>query len=217
MISIYNEAQFTDSPDAAQIVRIYTDANLAAVQSAGWLNGAVGEGFVLSPKNKYEVSYNSGANVDFFNLSVVKGVYTLSIACSLQTAQVSLTAAQVLAMYATPQLIVAAPSSAQALVVVDACLYTNVSTAFTSGGVAVLQYGATANGAGTNALSATIPAAEVTAAASQIYVLPGNTASALTAISGVALYLSNQTQAFATGTGSTLAMTVQYYIVPATV
>lgn len=79
-IKIYNEAQFTDTPNAAQIVRVYTDATLAQVQTAGWLNGAAAEGLVLSPNNQYLISYNSGANVSFFNLAVSNHVYTLSLA-----------------------------------------------------------------------------------------------------------------------------------------
>lgn len=79
-IQIFSEAQFTDNLNAAQIVRIYTDANLATVQGAGWLNPSVSEGYVLSVKNKYLISYNAGANVDFFNLAVSAGVYTLSVA-----------------------------------------------------------------------------------------------------------------------------------------
>ena len=78
--NIFFEAQFTDNPNAAQIVRIYTDSTLAQVQAAGWLSNPVSQGYVLSPKNKYLISYNSGSNVDFFNLAISAGVYTLSIA-----------------------------------------------------------------------------------------------------------------------------------------
>lgn len=81
-IQIFNEAQFTDNLNVAQIVRIFTDASLATIETAGWLAGAVQEGYVISAKNKYLISYNSGANVDFFNLSISSGVYTLSIANS---------------------------------------------------------------------------------------------------------------------------------------
>ena len=39
--NIFFEAQFTDNPNAAQIVRIFTDASLATIEAAGWLNSAV--------------------------------------------------------------------------------------------------------------------------------------------------------------------------------
>lgn len=83
IISIFNEAQFTDNPNAAQIVRIYTSATLAQVQAAGWLNNAEAQAYVLSPKNLYEVSYNSGANVALFTLAVTNNVYTLSLAYAI--------------------------------------------------------------------------------------------------------------------------------------
>ena len=96
-------------------------------------------------------------------------------------------------------------------------MVTEVSTVFAGGGVAILQYGNAVHGAGLNALSATIPAAEVTAATSQIYVASGyvsTTVKATSTITGLGLYFSNATGAFTGGAGSTVALNVQYMVVP---
>jgi hypothetical protein len=133
------------------------------------------------------------------------------------TATVTLTAAEVLAAYATPQLIVAAPGSGKTIIVLNAQIAVNVSTAFASGGVGILQYGNTVHGAGTNALTATTPAADITAASSQIYSQAGIGSVATTVTTGVgnqALYFSNQTGPFTSGTGSTLTLVVNFVVVP---
>lgn len=134
------------------------------------------------------------------------------------SASITLNQAAVLAAYATPFQIVAA-SANKVIVPVKATIYTNFQTAaFTAGGVAILQYDSTAHGAGTNALAATIPAAEITAASSQIYTLDGVVATALTGITNKGLFFSNQTQAFTGGNAaSTVVVTVSYYLVTATV
>lgn len=135
------------------------------------------------------------------------------------SASVTLNQAAVQGMYAAPFQIVAAPAAGHVLVPVQATIYTNFQTAaFTGGGIAILQYDSTVHGAGTNALAATIPTAEITAAASQIYNLGGNTANALTAITAKGLYLSNATGAFTAGNAaSTVVVTVSYYLITATV
>ena len=133
------------------------------------------------------------------------------------TTTVTLSAANVLAAYATPQLIVAAPGAGKTIVVLNAQIATSVSTAFAGGGVGVLQYNNTIHGAGTNALSATTPSAEITAATTQIYSQLGIGSIATTVITGVGnkgLYFSNQTGAFTGGAGSTLTYVVNYVVVP---
>lgn len=135
------------------------------------------------------------------------------------SASITLNQAAVQAMYATPFQIIAAPASGHVIVPVFATIYTNFQTAaFSSGGVAILQYDNTAHGAGTNALAATIPQAEINAASSQIYSLAGASASALTGITAKGLFLSNQTGAFAGGNAaSTVVVTVSYYLISASV
>ncbi len=142
---------------------------------------------------------------------------SLTTALQTQTAIVTMTAAQVIAAYATPFQIVAAPASGFALMPIAAQIITVVATPFTAGGVAVLQWGTTVHGAGTPALDGTTPAAEITAAASQIYTQYGiatTTATPIATANGLGLFFSNATQAFATGTGSTVTIAVTYMVVP---
>jgi hypothetical protein len=131
----------------------------------------------------------------------------------------TLNQAAVQGSYATPTQLVATPGANKVLVPIWATVYTNFQTAaFANGGVGIVQYGNTAHGAGTNALAATIPAAEITAAASQIYNLAGNSANALTAVTNLGLFWSNQTGAFTAGNAaSTVVITILYYTITATV
>lgn len=134
------------------------------------------------------------------------------------SASVTLNQAQIQGMYGAPFQIIPAVAN-KVIVPVQMTLYTNFQTsAFAGGGVGILQYDNTVHGAGTNALAATIPAAEITAAASQIYNLGARVAAALTGITNKGLFLSNQTGAFTGGdAASTVVVTVSYYLVTATV
>jgi len=130
------------------------------------------------------------------------------------TKTVSLSAANLIAMYATPVVVVAPIAGFN--IVVDSVDFdiTRTATAFTGGGVVAVQYAATANGAGT-ATTATIAATVVTGAAgrtvtARIPVVLSDVATA--SITGIGLYISNQTAAFAAGTG-TATVTVKYHLV----
>lgn len=131
----------------------------------------------------------------------------------------TLNQAAVQGAFATPVQLVAAPGAGKVLIPTFASIYTNFqTTAFASGGVAIVQWGNTVHGAGTNSLSATIPAAEITASASQVYNLNGNTGNALTAISNLGIFFSNQTGAFTLGNAaSTVVITLTYIVSTATV
>lgn len=135
------------------------------------------------------------------------------------TVSVSLNQAAVQGAYDTPVQLIAAPGANKAIMVLNAAVYTNFQTsAFANGGVAIVQYDSTVHGAGTNALAATIPAAEITAAASQIYALNESTATALTGITNKGIFFSNQTGAFTGGSASsTVVVTLTYQIITATV
>lgn len=114
---------------------------------------------------------------------------------------VPLTAAQLIAMYATPvNLIPAVPGKT---IIVDSyeLNMTTTSTVFTGGGVVAPQYAATANGAGT-ALTATVAASVVTATAGNSVTSRIPVVQSAIAQAGVGVFLSNQTAAFAAGTGS---------------
>lgn len=132
----------------------------------------------------------------------------------LQAVEVEVTAAQLLAMYATPLEIV--PAVTGKAIIVDNVEFdmTRTATAFTGGGVVALQYKNTANGAGTP-VHATIAATVLTGAAGRVVshripVVLSDVAAA--DIVGAGLFLSNASQAFAAGTG-TLRLIVHYHLV----
>lgn len=129
--------------------------------------------------------------------------------------EVPLTAAEIIAMYTTPKLVV--PAVSGKAIVVDSVefIITRTATAFTGGGVVSVQYNSTANGAGTSVQASTIAASVVTGAAGTTYTTrPPATLSdvALASIQGIGLYISNATAVFATGTG-TATVRVTYRLV----
>lgn len=135
------------------------------------------------------------------NIGALGGISSLT----MQQAQVALTAANINGMYAAPVVIVAAPGAGLAIVVQEIIFeITTTATQFAAGGVVGFQYDSTINGAGTLVHAGTIPAATITATA-------GTTVTGLWAASGSnglvipankGIYISNQTQAFTTGTGT---------------
>lgn len=127
---------------------------------------------------------------------------------------VALTAANIIAMYTTPVLIV--PAVTGKAIIIDSMAFdiTRTSTAFTGGGVVAVQYDATANGAGT-ATTATIAATVVTGAAGRTITsrIPVNLSDVASAsIIGIGLYISNQTAVFAAGTG-TASVKLKYHLI----
>lgn len=217
--------------ETVDIVRLISTDSLAVVQAAGYLTSQIANLEALNNgiwnwHTSDEVLINYGAIQDS-NGNYIDGTnkfyqvtpdFTSLMSSSLiQTFSTTLTAAQVNVAYTTPQLLAAAPGAGLILVPTYATMVTNFAVAFTGGGAATVQWGTTAAGAGTNSLSATIPAAEITAAASQIYSLPGHTAAALTGITNEGLYFSNATQVFAGGAGSSLSFNISCLLVAGTV
>ena len=131
------------------------------------------------------------------------------------TVEVPLTAANIIAMYTTPVLVVPAVSNKAIVVDSVSFIITRTATAFTGGGVVSVQYNSTANGAGTSVQASTIAATVVTGAAGTTYsTRPPATLSdvATASINGIGLYISNATAVFATGTG-TATVKVTYRLV----
>lgn len=214
------------------LVRIVSTDSLAVISASGYLTSQAAAIAVLNSgiwnwlgSDEILINYGAVVNADGSITYGSNGFYQVSADASslvaksnAAAASVTLSAAQVLAAYATPQLIIPAPGAGKAIMLINSQLVTEVSTAFAGGGVAILQYGATVHGAGTNALSATIPAAEITAATSQIYTQTGYVATTVTATSAVTnqgIYFSNATGAFTGGAGSTVTPNLQYVIIAA--
>ena len=122
----------------------------------------------------------------------------------------SLTAANIIAMYTTPVMIVPAPGAGKAILV-DSILFemTTTSTAFTSGGAVSFAY---SGGAGVH--SGSIPASVVTAAAGTSYTMLGmpTATNGTTVLANTAVVISNATGVFASGTG-TAKVQVWYSVV----
>lgn len=131
------------------------------------------------------------------------------------TATVTLTAAQVLGMYATPVQLVAAPGSGK-LILIDSILWdiAFVSAQYAAGGAIQAQYGNTIHGAGSPA-SASIAAATLNGVSASGFLANGSGSATLNApatVENTAVFLSNATAAFTTG-DSTVNLYVRYRVV----
>ena len=125
---------------------------------------------------------------------------------SVQHKTVALTAANMIAMYTTPVALIAAPGAGKSIAVTKMAFnITRTATAFTGGGAAIIQYGATANGGGTQALDSTLASTVITGAAgTTVSLRNGAIISDLAAatIQNAGVYISNAAAVFAAGTGT---------------
>jgi hypothetical protein len=132
---------------------------------------------------------------------------------TFQTLVTTLTAAQVLAMYATPVQLIAAPGAGKSIQILG-CLIrvTPTATQFASGGVVAPQYTNTNHGGGT-LITNTLAAAVVNGASAVDTSLGLVAAGAanLTVPQNTGVFLSNATGAFTTGTG-TVTVILQYAV-----
>ena len=132
----------------------------------------------------------------------------------LKTVVVELTAAKIISMYTTSELILAAISGKAIYVQSVNFDITGTATQFTGGGVIGVQYDSTANGAGT-LTTANIAASVVTGATGLVHTnrIPVDLSAVATAsIVGKGLYIGNKTAVFAAGTG-TAKVTVRYFAI----
>lgn len=131
-------------------------------------------------------------------------------------AKISLTAAQINGMYAAPVVVIAAPGSGKAISIVKAqFVITRTATAFADGGAAIIQYDSTVNGGGTQACDSTIASTVITGAAGASHTIRNGavTSDSTATIVNKGIYISNDTAAFTTGTG-TATLDVWYTVGP---
>jgi len=126
----------------------------------------------------------------------------------IQKAVVTLTAAQIMAMYGAAVSILPAPAAGQVLVIDQLIAQMKPgATQFTGGGAVTFQY----HGTGVVPHSGNIPAATITSAAESENVVPPPTGT-IQPPAATGLDITNGTAAFATGNG-TMVVTVFYSII----
>lgn len=198
----------------------------ATCSASGYFNAAVAYAGVYADLvtgdliTVYSLTENSYVT---YQVTVASGVVTLAQQSTGTTARgrLSLTAAQLIAGYAAPIAITGLPALGANQMYSDVFaqfLFTYGSAQFTTGGALGIQYGATANLAGTKATS-TLSNTQVNgvAADSIAAIIPVTIApAAKAAIANLGLFLSNDTAAFAVGTGTTVLVEVQAQIVSLT-
>lgn len=153
--------------------------------------------------------------VDQLSKSTTKKDNFLAGLGGMRHTQVTLSAANINGMYAAPVVLLAAPGTGKAIAINKVIFkITRTATAFASGGAAIIQYGSTVNGGGTQSLDSTLAATVITGAAGDSYTLRnGAVISDSSAVANAGIYISNATGAFTTGTG-TATVDVWYTVIP---
>jgi hypothetical protein len=130
------------------------------------------------------------------------------------TKVVNVTAAEIISNFTTSKEII--PAVAGKAIILDSVEFdlTGTATQFTGGGVMILQYKSTANGAGTT-LHADVAASVITGATGRVITsrIPKDLSDTATAdITSVGVYLGTKTQVFAAGTG-TMKIIAKFHLV----
>lgn len=205
------------------IVRITTDSTLAEITAEGYLEiPAVIESIRAIQNGDFQwvegdlvaITYADGEGF-FLYSAALQAFVPSSNQVLMQHARIEITAAQLLASYATPLELIAAPGEDKKIWVKQAALHINYGgTVFANGGAIALQLNDTANGAGvlqTEALAAADLISQTDDGSVYMEGLQDWADDADTVNEG--LYLSNLTGAFTGGTGSTFELDVWYSVV----
>ncbi len=163
-----------------------------------------------SAANVEEITLGNGLSFSGTTLQINPGLAS--------QVKVAMTLAQFNGMYAAPFLLLAAPG-AGLMNLVDS-VYINMtygSAALTAGGAVGAQYGNTVHGAGPAASSTEAATDFTSATANTMFRFGGglSTGAVTSTAINTAIYLSNATQAFATGTGGSFQVYVNYRTVAA--
>lgn len=199
---------------------------LAPVGNVGGYNSTISPSATLSMNTVYSladpdamtanIAVTGGALVsgNLVKASGTAGVLVDSgiVASNLaSTATVSFTSANITGMYATPVQILAAPGSGK-INIIDSIQwdYAYSTAAYSGGGLITAQYGTTDHAGGT-ICTLGIPAATLNglSASGQLYDVATSFGAANTVVENAAIYLSNASGAFTTGSG-TVTLYIRY-------
>ncbi|OQB08210.1 MAG: hypothetical protein BWY21_01390 [Parcubacteria group bacterium ADurb.Bin216] len=194
--------------DLGQITNCETNGNLDTTANK------FAKGCIMQDKSTGKVYRNAGT-LAVPSWNDMTNVTSDEVATNLiQYKEVSLTAAQIKALYTTSVEIIPAVSGKN--IILDSFVFdlTGTSTQFTGGGVVNLQYKNTANGAGTT-LHADIAASVIQNATGRVVTIriPKDLSAIATAdITGQGVFIGAKTANFAAGTGTAVCK-VSYHIV----
>ena len=205
------------------LVGIVTTDNLATITAANYFTSQLAAVLLLNNGTweweiqDYVLIYYATGQIGFFTYDATTDAFVVSRPPVIPPAPpftVALTAAQIIAMSATPVLLIPAPGVGFANVI-NSILWniTYGSVQFTGGGNIAAQYGNTALGAGP-AASTVIAGATLDAVAANTILTqaPSVINTAETNMDNKAIYLSNTTAPFAAG-NSTAILTIIYHTV----
>jgi hypothetical protein len=168
-----------------------------------YVNDTVGTPGTLEADTISEETAAAGVTVDGVlikdgGITLASGAgIALSPTVTQYTADVAISSANLLAMYATPVDVVTAPSSSYALDFVSAVLINDDATDYASGGTITINYGS-----GGAAVSTTLASTFLTANGDKVWNLQKlNAAGGYTMPVGTSLAITNASGAFTTGTG----------------
>lgn len=183
---------------------------LSATAGAGTLTAPTGAGSIRQVVGRVAVVHASTGEVEFdlraLNLERVgtnelqdDAVTSAKIdETVVQAVKVTLSAANIIAMNATPVTLIAAPGANKAIIVDEAVFHFQVgATQFTAGGAVSIEY-ADAND---NLLASTLAASVITGASDAVRKIDGADGS-LTVTANKAVEITNATAAFADGDGT---------------
>lgn len=197
------------------IVRIVSSDSLSTVGSLDYILNqaanidAINEGiWTWLPSDVVLVYASDGWS--FFSISADFNSLNL-VGSGVQQVSIPLTAAQIDGMYAAPVFVLGAPAAGTINLVQSAVLNVVYGSAqFANGGNIAIQYKNTADGAGVGATAvvANTVLTGITANESILFAPPASIVSANAV--GQALYFSNASAPFITGTGATATLNVLY-------
>lgn len=200
----------------------YTADSQATVAASGYFNAGTAYAGVsadIVTGDYVDVYSTADGTLMKYRLTNTAGVVTSTLQgdSGVVRSSTTLTAAQFIAGYATPILVLPAPGANRMYTDVTAqYILTYGSAQFAAGGATGLQYGNTANLGGTKVTATTAGAsiAALTANSAWAQVAVTVVPVALATAVNAGIYLSNDTAAFTTGTGASLLVNVNARVVP---